>query len=561
MQSASTPAHPVTNVVISGAGPAGLLLAGLLLHRNEQLRQQQHLRQQQLQQQQQPRYYRVTLVEPRPDLGLLDVETELKRHRSWMLALAGHGLEALKTLPGLYDAYVADVGVKMLAFSLYLGGKEVVNQSAADDLGGEEAAAKAAGIPEAFVVDRNFVVAAMSRFLLDRYGGGTGSSGGSGDGGGSDPLLDRRYGTKLMYVDDETRRVLLRNAETGVEEYLPYDLLVGCDGVRSTVREALVKRDPEFQLEVTDIFNQFKAVSVATPPTVSPHCLTLLPGIFPLMQGIALPQKDGNLNITIGVTRNAFDDIAPELRSDDPKVVAGYVRANFAAFGGLVDCDDFARQWASSRWNRTGMVHCSSYHSVDARLVLMGDAAHATSPSIGMGMNTALRDAQKFYELLVKHGDDLDRVLPEYSTMRVKEGNALSDLALHLYCFDPTAQLVETLHMVVRGKLHGWFGPKIVSPHPQALIGDPQWGLADVYQLACDQGIIQKHRAINDRIRQEHFEVSSGMRRRKPATTMTAGRVACRILAVLAALVGTASAVASYVVLYRPDLMMAPMEA
>ena len=42
----------------------------------------------------------------------------------------------------------------------------------------------------------------------------------------------------------------------------------------------------------------------------------------------------------------------------------------------------------------------------------MGDAAHATSPAIGMGMNTALRDAQIFYEILKEYNDDMEEVLP-----------------------------------------------------------------------------------------------------------------------------------------------------
>merc|ERR1712113_777532 len=100
----------------------------------------------------------------------------------------------------------------------------------------------------------------------------------------------------------------------------------------------------------------------------------------------------------------------------------------------------------------------------------MGDAAHATSPSIGMGMNTALRDAQVFVEILEDCKDDLTRALPAFSEARVKEGNALSDLALHLYCRDNTQQMMETLHLVIRGYLHSKF-PSFVDEHAQAMIG------------------------------------------------------------------------------------------
>jgi kynurenine 3-monooxygenase len=62
----------------------------------------------------------------------------------------------------------------------------------------------------------------------------------------------------------------------------------------------------------------------------------------------------------------------------------------------------------------------------------MGDAAHATSPSIGMGMNTALRDTQVFCKILDENNDDLAETLEMYSKQRVKEGNSLTSLAYNM---------------------------------------------------------------------------------------------------------------------------------
>ena len=42
------------------------------------------------------------------------------------------------------------------------------------------------------------------------------------------------------------------------EFYMSYDLLVGCDVVRSVVREAMIKRHPTFEMDIGDIFNTFK---------------------------------------------------------------------------------------------------------------------------------------------------------------------------------------------------------------------------------------------------------------------------------------------------------------
>lgn len=462
-------------VIVAGAGPAGLLMASLLLARNEEAG---------------PFTYHVTLVDGREDYGNYSQEELSKNHRSWMLGLADHGMDAIKTLPDLYNNYVKGQGILTTEGNIYLGKKKIsfpMDSSSGSDSNSSP--------PEAFIVDRNYVVAALARYAKETHG--------------DDDNFTPMYLSKCQYVDYENKQVLVRSNESQKEKYIPYDLLIGCDGVRSTVREALIKRHSNFTCETTDIFQEFKATHLELPKSVSASALSLLPDIFPYCQGIVLPETGGQANISIGVPRNCYEKLAEELKSSDYKVVAEYTKKNFKAFE-LQDYDDFAKQWVGQRWNQTGMVHCNFYHSVQTGIVIMGDAAHATSPSIGMGMNTALRDAQMFDEILKESKDDLTTALPAFSEARVKEGNALSDLAYYLYCADKTQQTIETLHMIVRGTLHSKF-PRLVDQHPQSLIGRRGVALSDVYDLAVKQGIIRKHRAINDKIRMQHFEQSTGM--------------------------------------------------
>lgn len=474
------------HVIISGAGPAGLLLAALLHQRNEELPSP---------------LYKVTVIDNREDMGVLSLEELKKRFRSWMLGLAGHGIEAIKQVDNgqLYKDYCQQVGMQLDSLSIHLGAKEIV-QGTVDDIKDTDTNPDKP-IPEAFIVDRNFIVAALARYvnaIKDNQSQ-------------SQSELTTLYEHKVLYVDYDNQRVLVRNLITETESYMSYDLLVGCDGARSVVREAMVKRHSTFEVEVGDIFQTFKATHVQRPPNVKSSSMHILPDCFPNMQGVALPETGDMLNISIGIPRHLIDTPAcpPELKSNDPKVVANYVKENFKAFP-LMDYDDFAQQWVQQRWNRTAQVHCNFYHSNEIHVVLMGDAAHATSPSIGMGMNTALRDAQHFYLLLQQHKDDFTQVLPAFSKQRVKEGNSLSDLAMHLYCMNTKHQLLETLHMVIRTKLHQWF-PTLVEQHPQAMIGLPEYNLSDVYDAAMRLGIIPKHRAINNKIRQDYFERETGM--------------------------------------------------
>ena len=341
-----SPSLTKKRAIVVGAGPGGLLTAIHLLKRGT---------------------YEVTLVDPGCDYSKVE---DLSKKRSWMIGLATHGISSLREVDGLWD-YVEKVGVKLDSFSVYLG-KKAITQST-DDAGIPKEAMKEGISQEGFLVDRNYVVAAEAQFLADTFD--------------NDPNYKPKYGHRLLYVDDRQRRVLVRNDETNEEEYLEYDVLIGADGVRSVVRNAIQVNHRDFECRVDDIFNTFRAVHVKLPPKVGSGTLTLLPNSMPNMNGIALPEKGGMICMTFGHTLDKPCDA--ELMSDDPKVVAKYVKEKFQAYE-LVDYDDFAEQWCSQGWNSTGQVHCNYYHSNKLQCLILGDAAHATSPSIGMGMNTAL---------------------------------------------------------------------------------------------------------------------------------------------------------------------------
>ena len=464
------------NVVVVGAGPAGLLMVLQFLERNAKCAGNVQ--------------YKVTLVDANKNYGELDEAALKANHRSWMIGLASHGLNAIRNsqVPNLYDKYVSNVGIPLKSGSIFLGSKEIRNQIDQNEETGE-----------GYIVDRNFIVAALARCLTEQYS--------------NNAMLEMKYYTKVLFVDADNQRVLVRTCQEDgheeTEEYLPYDLIVGCDGYRSAVRECLVRNHREFECDVGDIFTYFKAVHVQRPKAVLPESLTLLPSCLPLMQGIALPEQGDLINLSMGVPRSSFDAMHSDMKSSDPKIVADYMRQNFKAFE-LVDYEDFAKQWINQRWNRTGQVHCNTYHSSEHNIVIMGDAAHATSPSIGMGMNTALSDARAFHELLDKNKDDLSLVLPAFSEERVKEGNALTDLAFNMYCLNPRAQMVETLHMVVRTTLNKWL-PFIISQHPQQMLGLTRFKLSDVYRHASKLGVIAKHRYLNDLTRRQFFEQQCGL--------------------------------------------------
>lgn len=79
---------------------------------------------------------------------------------------------------------------------------------------------------------------------------------------------------------------------------------------------------------------------------------------------------------------------------------------------------------ATKPWTWGGAwVSCSRLDG--PRVVLVGDAAHAVSPSLGQGCNAALEDVQLLDQVVGEAGGCLQEVPARFSALRLADGNAL----------------------------------------------------------------------------------------------------------------------------------------
>lgn len=180
------------------------------------------------------------------------------------------------------------------------------------------------------------------------------------------------------------------------------------------------------------------------------------------------------------------------------------LQATFKAFA--LPWEDFAAQWVAQPWSQIGEVHCNSYHSSKLRLLIMGDAAHAMSPSIGMGHEHRARQ-RGGARRVAGRARRRPRRNPAglLGAVRVKEGNALSAIVLDAYSLSPAQQLRVTLAQLARDFLSQRLGPRLVAPDPINAIGRGA-KLSEMYDELTRIGRLPAVRAVNDAERRRHFE-------------------------------------------------------
>lgn len=211
---------------------------------------------------------------------------------------------------------------------------------------------------------------------------------------GTDVRID--YGTKVKSVDVVHRSVTVRrqcqSGGTEQEEQIEYDLLIGSDGVRSRVREAMNSQLPpgRFESELRVMPGRWQVLHLDLPEHLNErgvHAMVSSEAPFGLF---CIPDAAGPHCVIVSWS----SDDAPEelLEAQTPEMLEAVLLRYFPQLGKIPR--EAAESFLAAKPSKAVVSRCRPLHDADHALCVLGDAAHAVGGgSLGQGCSAALQDA------------------------------------------------------------------------------------------------------------------------------------------------------------------------
>lgn len=236
------------------------------------------------------------------------------------------------------------------------------------------------------------------------------------------------YNKQCIDADLEAGIVYLKDAETGEEFQDQADVVFACDGAFSAVRYNAMQKTDRFDYNQDYIDDGYRELLLPANEDGSykldKNALHIWPrGRFML---IALANEDGSFTCTLFMPfegENSFE----ALKTDED--VDRFFKETFPDFYEI--CPNLIESWHDHPLSSLAIVRC--YPWTKGKFALMGDAAHATVPFYGQGMNGGFEDCTVMASLMEKHNEDWPAVFKEYEKLRKPDGDALQDLSVHNY--------------------------------------------------------------------------------------------------------------------------------
>ena len=295
------------------------------------------------------------------------------------------------------------------------------------------------------------------------------------------------FNHKCVDITIDRPKLNFLNSTSNENITLSCDLVVGADGAFSAVRTKMAQQD-NFHFSQYNIEHGYKELLIPANNSgkhkIEKNALHIWPrGSFML---IALPNLDGSYTCTLFSPfkgKDSFQDL------DSPQKVEEFFNRVFGDFTPLIP--DLVDQFFKNPTSSMGIFKCLPWHLND-HCVLIGDAAHATVPFYGQGMNASFEDCRVLDELIEEQEGNMQEVLSTYSKVRKPNGDGLQDLSLHNFIVmrDKTADPKFLLQKKIEQKFSRLYPEKWVPLY--SMVSFTNIPYSDAWQIGMKQEKLMK---------------------------------------------------------------------
>jgi kynurenine 3-monooxygenase len=233
------------------------------------------------------------------------------------------------------------------------------------------------------------------------------------------------FSQRCIGCDLKTGAIHLRNEDTGEETTRGVEVVIGCDGSASSIRNEMLKLN-RFNFSQQYLDYGYKELTIPGDSRgehlLETHALHIWPrGNYML---IALPNIDGTFACILFLPFEGMDSFA-SLTS--PSQVVAFFNSRFPDASALMP--QLAENYFANPTGAMVTIKCSPWHA-EGRVLLLGDAAHAIVPFFGQGLNCGFEDCTSLMELFDRQGTDWARVFAEFVRERKINTDAIADMAI-----------------------------------------------------------------------------------------------------------------------------------
>lgn len=237
------------------------------------------------------------------------------------------------------------------------------------------------------------------------------------------------FNEECINADLENGICFFKNTDIGKITEIKSDVVFATDGAFSSVRYNAMQKLDKFNYSQNYIEDGYRELLLPANPDGSykleKNTLHIWPrGRYML---IALPNFDGSFTCTLFMPfeghKHCFNNLTSKEKVDE------FFKTIFPDFYNLMP--NVAETWENYPLSSLAIIRC--YPWSHGKTVLMGDAAHATVPFFGQGMNCGFEDCTIMWELMQKYNEDWKIIFAEYQKLRKPNGDAVQDLSLQNY--------------------------------------------------------------------------------------------------------------------------------